>query len=418
MGYDAIAAAGADFRGSTVMLRLSPVVLPIAIALQVGGLTASFAQNASSSASRDCQSSDTDRRLRGCTQVINARGFGSQSNLADALDGRCWAYNDKEQFMLAIADCKASIRLRPRNFYAYNNLGTAYVGIGDYKDALSAFDTAIELKPDFYWSRFNRAKALVVVGRKEDAIRDYEYLLNRDPANQGIRNLLNELRAAIATQPGPNPPSTSDSRVSFGTGFFVSSSGHVLTNQHVVNGCVTVSVSRPGSSGSEARIAGSDPRNDLALLATDMRPVKVSTFRTGLHLGETVFVYGFPLVGLLSTTGNFTVGNVTAMSGVGDDTRMFQISAPVQPGNSGGPLLDKFGNVVGVIVSKLDVLRVAKVTDDIAQNINFAIKIGAAVNFMEANDVRSSEKENTSPLEATDIADRAKLFTVQIKCKL
>ena len=380
--------------------------------------TSAFAQNASSAASRDCQSSDADRRLRGCTEVINARGFGSQSNLADALDGRCWAYNDKEQFTLAIADCKASIRLRPRNFYAYNNLGTAYVGVGNYKDALSAFDTAIELKPDFYWSRFNRAKALVVVGRKEDAIKDYEYLLNRDPTNQGIRNLLHGLRAAIATQPGPNPPSPSDSRVSFGTGFFVSGSGHVLTNQHVVNGCVTVSVSRPGSSGGEARIAGSDPRNDLALLATDMRPAKVPTFRTGLRLGETVFVYGFPLPGLLSTGGNFTGGNVTAMSGVGDDTRMFQISAPVQPGNSGGPLLDKFGNVVGVIVSKLDALRVAKVTDDLAQNINFAIKIGAAVNFMEANDIRSSEKENASSLEASDIAERAKLFTVQIKCKL
>ena len=338
--------------------------------------------------------------------------------MADALDGRCWAYNDKEQFTLAIADCKASIRLRPRNFYANNNLGTAYVGVGNYKDALSAFDTAIELKPDFYWSRFNRAKALVVVGRKEDAIKDYEYLLNRDPTNQGIRNLLHGLRAAIATQPGPNPPSPSDSRVSFGTGFFVSSTGHVLTNQHVVNGCVTVSVSRPGSSGGEARIAGSDPRNDLALLATDMRPAKVPTFRTGLRLGETVFVYSFPLPGLLSTGGNFTGGNVTAMSGVGDDTRMFQISAPVQPGNSGGPLLDKFGNVVGVIVSKLDALRVAKVTDDLAQNINFAIKIGAAVNFMEANDIRSSEKENASSLEASDIAERAKLFTVQIKCKL
>jgi hypothetical protein len=60
--------------------------------------TSAFAQNASSAASKDCQSSDTNRRLSGCTEVINARGYGSQSNLADALDGRCWAYNDKEQF--------------------------------------------------------------------------------------------------------------------------------------------------------------------------------------------------------------------------------------------------------------------------------------------------------------------------------
>jgi tetratricopeptide (TPR) repeat protein len=169
--------------------------------------TSAFAQNASSAASKDCQSSDTNRRLSGCTEVINARGYGSQSNLADALDGRCWAYNDKEQFTLGIADCKASIHLRPRNFYAHNNLGTAYAGLGNYEDALSAFDMAIELKPDFYWSHFNRAKLLIAVGRKEDAIRDYEYLLKRDPRNQEIRNLLNGLRAEIATQPVPNLPS-------------------------------------------------------------------------------------------------------------------------------------------------------------------------------------------------------------------
>jgi len=66
---------------------------------------------------------------------------------------------------------------------------------------------AIELKPDFYWSHFNRAKLLIAVGRKEDAIRDYEYLLKRDPRNQEIRNLLNGLRAEIATQPVPNLPS-------------------------------------------------------------------------------------------------------------------------------------------------------------------------------------------------------------------
>ena len=150
-------------------------------------------------------------------------------------------------------------------------------------------------------------------------------------------------------------------------------------------------------------------------MATPTSPIST---KSGASPGETVFVYGFPLSGLLSTAGNFTVGNVTAMAGIGDDTRMFQISAPVQPGNSGGSLLDKFGNVVGVIVSKLDALLVAKVTDDLPQNINFAIKIGSAINFMEANDIRSSEKENTSPLEATIIAERAKLFTVQIKCKL
>jgi serine protease Do len=91
-------------------------------------------------------------------------------------------------------------------------------------------------------------------------------------------------------------------------------------------------------------------------------------------VGESIFVYGFPLTGLLSSSGNFTVGTITSIAGLGDDSRIMQISAPVQPGNSGGPLLDRSGNVVGIIVSKLNALRLAQVTQDMAQNINFAIK--------------------------------------------
>jgi S1-C subfamily serine protease len=78
-----------------------------------------------------------------------------------------------------------------------------------------------------------------------------------------------------------------------------------------------------------------------------------------------VIAYGFPLSGLLSSTGNATTGNISALGGIGDDPRHLQISAPVQPGNSGGPLVDMSGNVIGVIVSKLNALRVARVTADI-----------------------------------------------------
>ena len=139
------------------------------------------AQSISSVAWKECQSSDADKRLRGCTAIIDAKGFGSQSKLADALDGRCWAFDVREQFSLAIRDCSESIRLRPQYSYAYNNLGTAYLGIGDYKNALIAFNKAIELKSDFYWSRLNRAKTFSALGQKEGAINDYEYLLGRDP---------------------------------------------------------------------------------------------------------------------------------------------------------------------------------------------------------------------------------------------
>ncbi|MFX4941208.1 serine protease, partial [Acinetobacter baumannii] len=90
---------------------------------------------------------------------------------------------------------------------------------------------------------------------------------------------------------------------------------------------------------------------------------KIAAVRMGVRLGEGVAVFGYPLSGMLSTSGNFTLGNVTALSGLGDDSRYFQISAPVQPGNSGGPLVDANGNLIGVVTSKLNALKVMVATN-------------------------------------------------------
>ena len=192
---------------------------------------------------------------------------------------------------------------------------------------------------------------------------------------------------------------------STGTGFFVSSQGHVLTNHHVVENCGAISVALEGNLSLSARVIARDSKNDLALLTTSgLKPSAVPNLRTGVRLGESVFVYGFPLAGLLASSGNFTIGNVTAVAGLGDDTTMIQMSAPVQPGNSGGPVLDQHGNVVAVVVSKLNALRIAKVTSDIPQNVNFAIKSLIAMGFMEAGNVNASAAANTA--EARNHADR------------
>jgi len=152
--------------------------------VMAAGMRFAAAESASTAAWKECQSTDENKRLVGCTNVINAQGFGNLSKLADALDGRCWAYNVKQQFVQAIKDCSASIRIRPRYSYAYNNLGTAYVGLQNYEEAIKAFNTAIDLRPDFYWSRLNRAKALAAIGQNQSAAQDYQYLLRRDPGNQ------------------------------------------------------------------------------------------------------------------------------------------------------------------------------------------------------------------------------------------
>ena len=131
------------------------------------------------------------------------------------------------------------------------------------------------------------------------------------------------------------------------TGFFVSTSGHVLTNHHVIEGCTTIRTIAPNGEKSAAQVLAKDPANDLALLKSKFTGTKVAAFGTRTRLGETIYAFGYPLAGLLATSGNFTVGNVSALAGDRNDIRLLQISAPIQSGNSGGPLLDSSARVVG-----------------------------------------------------------------------
>src|SRR5262249_3283700 len=145
----------------------------------------------------------------------------------------------------------------------------------------------------------------------------------------------------------------------------------------------------------------------------DCRPSSI----TPLRAGEQAISYGFPLTGALSTKGNLTVGYVSALRGLGDDPRSIQITTPVQPGNSGGPLLDSSGNVIGVVSAKLDALRVMRATGDVPQNINFAIDLATLKRFLAANSVRVTPAPSTGDLRPADIGERAKLFTYLIECE-
>ncbi len=142
-----------------------------------------------------------------------------------------------------------------------------------------------------------------------------------------------------------------------GTAFFIDLNGHMITNGHVVEGCNRVAILSPNGE-MEAKVLRKDSGLDLALLKVRHRPDNQAIFRAGpaIRSGEKVSVFGFPYFGVLSTGGFVTIGNISALSGLGDNSLQMQISNPVQPGNSGGPLLDSSGNVVGVVVSKLNAI--------------------------------------------------------------
>jgi tetratricopeptide (TPR) repeat protein len=132
---------------------------------------------------KSCQSSDADQRLAGCSQVISQNAGGSKARLADALDGRCWAYHVKGAYDLAVADCKASIALRSNYPFAFNSLASAFLGLRKYDEALSAASKAVELKPNFLWSHLNRARAYSGLGLRDKALDEYRIVLAIDPNN-------------------------------------------------------------------------------------------------------------------------------------------------------------------------------------------------------------------------------------------
>ena len=255
-----------------------------------------------------------------------------------------------------------------------------------------------------------------------------------DPGPRGAPSLDPPPRAApqprqipsLAGKPPPLPPGNGPFGAvpeggrarSSGTGFAVGP-GRIMTNHHVVEGCTEMRVRTSTGVEFTAAVQVSDQQRDLALLTArgDVGPPLRFRASPQIRRGEPVVTYGFPLAGLLSSGPTLTTGDVSALSGLRDNQQQFQISAPVQPGNSGGPLLDLAGNIVGVVTSKLNAQRVAQSTGDIPQNVNFAIKGTEAVDFLRRNGVNPQMADSTNTLRnAAEVGEVAHASTLFLRC--
>ena len=203
-----------------------------------------------------------------------------------------------------------------------------------------------------------------------------------------------------------------------GTGFVVSSNGHIVTNNHVIKECVgDVHGNLVGESTTKLRVVSNDQTNDLALLQATGNFKDIATIRaTAVHSGDPIIVIGFPFHGLLTSDFTVPTGIISSLAGLFNDTRFLQISAPVQPGNSGGPLVDTRGTIVGVVAEKLNALKVAKATGDLPENINFAIKTGALRDFLDNSVVPYRTAEPTTEMKTAEIASAARAYTMLISC--
>jgi len=213
---------------------------------------------------------------------------------------------------------------------------------------------------------------------------------------------------------GAPPQAGMPGTMSTGSAFFINGDGYLVTAAHVVSSCKAVRLPKAGLL---QRIAV-DSQTDLAVLkATDKSP-NFGRLKNGTagRPGDSVVTVGFPYSSALRIGATVTTGVIAALTGLHDDARFMQITAPVQHGNSGGPLLGPGGAVIGVVDAALIPNELTKMAGDIPQNINFATGVEALRGFLDAHRVAYETSPGNGPKSAADIAEDAIKYTVAVEC--
>lgn len=176
-------------------------------------------------------------------------------------------------------------------------------------------------------------------------------------------------------QPNTSPAAPNSPGFSTGSGFFVTPDGYFVTNYHVIAGAETIALFDVNAKMHMATVVRVDKANDIAVLKADgkFKAIPVVTSRTAKR-GQSVITVGYPHADIQGLEPKVTGGIINSLTGLNNDARTFQISVPLQAGNSGGPLVTLDGNVIGVVAMKLSALAVLEETGDLPQNVNYAVK--------------------------------------------
>lgn len=257
-----------------------------------------------------------------------------------------------------------------------------------YDETIDAYVSENGL-PDYIYVADRKNVQLVYVGKQRVAsfhrpsmqVRSVVTVADGLPASLG--DSLTPQRAATEADskaqvsekptPGIEPPGED---FSFGSCFAVSPIGHVITSNHVVRGASTIIIKFQGKDPLVAVVTKGDPINDIALLHVDSHTPDYLSFDSAniAHLGERVFTLGFPAPGLLGFEPKYAEGVLSSKSGPQDAPNLMQISMPLQPGNSGGPVINSVGRVIGIVTASAAVENFYEATGSIPQNVNWAVK--------------------------------------------
>jgi TPR repeat protein len=185
-------------------------------------------------------------------------------------------------------------------------------------------------------------------------------------------------------EPGASPPLDNNQPKASGTGAFISGNGFLVTCAHVVEGATKVRVVTTAGP-LPAKVVKIDSANDLALLKAEgtFSALPLASSRS-VRLGSTVATVGFPMIDLQGFAPKLAKGEIASLSGAGDDARYFQISLPIQPGNSGGALVDERGNAIGIVSAKLSARAALSTSGVLPENVNYAVKSSYLLSFLES----------------------------------
>ena len=202
-----------------------------------------------------------------------------------------------------------------------------------------------------------------------------------------------------------------------GSGFFINNQGYALTNNHVVEICEKMVATLDGRQ-ILFRVIATDKVNDIAIIAMDNTTrnfLKIN--EEGAKLGENVIAVGYPLSGQLSDSVKITRGVVSSLSGIENNTGQIQIDAALQPGNSGGPIINEQGELVGIASAGLNKLLMAKKEKYIPENVNFAVATPIIVNLLKNKKIKyTTGSYFSSDYSGTELAEIGDNSTLQLLC--
>ena len=238
---------------------------------------------------------------------------------------------------------------------------------------------------------------------------------------QRARDLEAEFKSqkqALASQQGAGVSHGNEQAVpkASGSGFVLSTRGLVVTNWHVVEGAGRIEI-RLGKVRVAAKVVVADKGNDLVVLRAETTfPEALSLISSRkIQLGAEVFTVGFPNPDMQGVSPKFTRGEISSVAGPNDDPRYFQISVPVQPGNSGGALCNSNGEVVGVVAAKLSASTALKTSGALPENVNYAIKSSYLLALFESISASGEElAENRSAVSSGSAVSRAENAAVLV----